>query len=69
LATSLSVLLHYSENSFELGKQHLDEEAASLEMAFDLVETNFLTHSHDVEELFIEYERAIAAYRELLGAA
>jgi Fe-S-cluster containining protein len=65
LATAVSIFLYYSEALFEKGNRTLESEGASLEFAFDLIETNFLTRSEDIKELFLEYERVIGKYREM----
>ena len=68
LATSVSVLLYYLKIKTE-ASQSLHFSFEDLEWGFDLIETNILTHSSDLEELFLEYERALAAYAEVFEAA
>ena len=61
LSASVSILLYYLE-VWASSRSNPTLDFYSLEWSFDLIESSLVTHSSDLDGLFVEFEKTVLAY-------
>lgn len=64
VATSVAVFNYYLEALIAISGGSLAAEGRCLEWAFEVVEINLLTHSQEMAELFLQFERCLTEFRQ-----
>ena len=68
LAVAIAILLHYARaKRADHGDPTYD--VKDLEWSFDLIEANLFTHSTDLLQTFLQFERSLVAYKKVFEAA